>query len=108
MAAYGSLYERHRAAAYNLARQLARSRTEADDLVSEAFARVLDTPCAGAVESTAVVPIPSLTSFEAFDSGVLFESRVAERLIDHARQVYAGARKVETEQARLALPTVRS
>jgi DNA-directed RNA polymerase specialized sigma24 family protein len=30
-------------AAYNLARQLARSRAESDDLVSEAFARVLDT-----------------------------------------------------------------
>jgi len=61
-----------------------------------------------ASESTAVVSIPSLTSSEAFDSGVLFESRVAERLIDHARQVYAGARKVETEQALLALPTARS
>ncbi len=59
-----------------------------------------------ASESTAVVPIPSLTSAEAFDSGVLFEAGVAERLIDHARQVYAGARKVETEQALRGLPTV--
>ncbi|GLW95378.1 sigma-70 family RNA polymerase sigma factor [Actinokineospora globicatena] len=42
-AAYGSLYERHSAAARNLARQLARSQTEADDLVSEAFAKVLET-----------------------------------------------------------------
>ncbi|WP_344871154.1 sigma-70 family RNA polymerase sigma factor [Allokutzneria multivorans] len=41
--AYGQLYERHVAAAYNLARQLARSTAEADDLVSEAFAKVLDT-----------------------------------------------------------------
>lgn len=41
--AYGSLYERHVSAAYNLARQLSRSTAEADDLVSEAFARVLDT-----------------------------------------------------------------
>lgn len=56
-------------------------------------------------ESAAVVPIPSVTSAEAFDSGVLFESGVAERLIDHARQVYAAARRVETEQALLALPT---
>ncbi len=38
-----------------------------------------------------MVPIPSVTSSEAFDSGVLFEAGVAERLIDHARQVYAGA-----------------
>ncbi|MEV6714082.1 sigma-70 family RNA polymerase sigma factor [Lentzea sp. NPDC051208] len=41
--AYGQLYERHVSAAYNLARQLARSAAEADDLVSEAFAKVLDT-----------------------------------------------------------------
>jgi hypothetical protein len=61
-----------------------------------------------ASESSAVVPIPSLTSFEAFDSGVLFEAGVAERLIDHARQVYAGARKVETDQALRDLPTMRS
>jgi hypothetical protein len=61
-----------------------------------------------ASESTAAVPIPSLTSSEAFDSGVLFGAGVAERLIDHARQVYAGARKVETDQALRDLPTVRS
>jgi len=45
--AYGPLYERHVGAAYNLARQLSRSRGEADDLVSEAFAKVLDTLRAG-------------------------------------------------------------
>jgi RNA polymerase sigma factor (sigma-70 family) len=45
--AFGVLYARHLASAYNLARQLARSRTEADDLVSEAFARMLDTLRAG-------------------------------------------------------------
>ncbi|MFD8499304.1 sigma-70 family RNA polymerase sigma factor [Amycolatopsis sp. NPDC059657] len=43
IAAYGTLYERHAGAAHNLARQLARSGAEADDLVSEAFAKVLDT-----------------------------------------------------------------
>jgi RNA polymerase sigma factor (sigma-70 family) len=43
VSAYGALYERHVAAAYNLARQLSRSPAEADDLVSEAFAKVLDT-----------------------------------------------------------------
>lgn len=45
--AYGSLYERHVSAAHNLARQLSRSSAEADDLVSEAFARVLDSLRAG-------------------------------------------------------------
>ncbi|HEX4723529.1 MAG TPA: sigma-70 family RNA polymerase sigma factor [Pseudonocardiaceae bacterium] len=45
--AFGSLYQRHVSSAYNLARQLARSRAESDDLVSEAFARVLDTLRAG-------------------------------------------------------------
>ncbi|MEV8437200.1 sigma-70 family RNA polymerase sigma factor [Actinosynnema sp. NPDC051121] len=45
--AYGQLYERHVSAAHNLARQLARSSAEADDLVSDAFAKVLDTLRAG-------------------------------------------------------------
>ncbi|MEJ2854613.1 MULTISPECIES: sigma-70 family RNA polymerase sigma factor [unclassified Saccharothrix] len=45
--AYGQLYERHVSAAYNLARQLTRSSAEADDLVSDAFAKVLDTLRAG-------------------------------------------------------------
>lgn len=40
--AYGTLYERHVTAAHTLARQLSRSTLEGDDLVSEAFARVLD------------------------------------------------------------------
>ncbi|WP_199433989.1 sigma-70 family RNA polymerase sigma factor [Qaidamihabitans albus] len=47
IAAYGTLYERHSTAAHNLARQLTRSPAEADDLVSEAFAKVLDTLRAG-------------------------------------------------------------
>jgi RNA polymerase sigma factor (sigma-70 family) len=46
-AAYETLYERHVAAANNLARQLARSQADADDLVAEAFMRVLDTLRAG-------------------------------------------------------------
>ena len=54
------------------------------------------------------MPIPSLTSSEAFDSGVPFEAAVAERLIDHARQCYAGARKVETDHVLRELPTARS
>ncbi|MFC4853489.1 sigma-70 family RNA polymerase sigma factor [Actinophytocola glycyrrhizae] len=47
VSAYGALYERHVGSAYNLARQLSRSPAEADDLVSEAFAKVLDTLRAG-------------------------------------------------------------
>lgn len=45
--AFGDLYERHVGAAYNLARQLARSAAESDDLVADAFAKVLDTLRAG-------------------------------------------------------------
>jgi len=45
--AYGTLYRRHAFAAYNLARQLTRSEAERDDLVAEAFAKVLDTLRAG-------------------------------------------------------------
>jgi RNA polymerase sigma factor (sigma-70 family) len=45
--AYGHLFERHVRAARNLARHLARSSAEADDLVSDAFAKVLDTVRAG-------------------------------------------------------------
>jgi RNA polymerase sigma factor (sigma-70 family) len=41
-AAFGDLYTRHASAALSLARQFSRSPAEADDLVSEAFARVLD------------------------------------------------------------------
>jgi RNA polymerase sigma factor (sigma-70 family) len=51
--AFGSLYERHVTAAYNLARQLARSRAESDDLVSETFARMLNTLSAGRGPDTA-------------------------------------------------------
>lgn len=40
--AYGELYQRHCAAAYGLARQLASSPSGADDLVAEAFAKVLE------------------------------------------------------------------
>ncbi|QKV73894.1 RNA polymerase sigma factor [Amycolatopsis sp. Hca4] len=41
LTAYGVLYSRHRGAAHSLARRLAHSVVEADDLVSEAFAKVL-------------------------------------------------------------------
>jgi RNA polymerase sigma factor (sigma-70 family) len=45
--AYGLLYRRHTASARALARQLTGSPAEADDLVSEAFAKVLDALRAG-------------------------------------------------------------
>jgi RNA polymerase sigma factor (sigma-70 family) len=45
--AFGSLYERHVTAAHHQAQQLARSRAESDDLVSETFARMLETLRAG-------------------------------------------------------------
>ncbi|MBP2327964.1 RNA polymerase sigma factor (sigma-70 family) [Kibdelosporangium banguiense] len=51
--AYGQLYARHVHAANNLARQLSRSPMEADDLVSEAFAKVLTTLRAGGGPDTA-------------------------------------------------------
>jgi RNA polymerase sigma factor (sigma-70 family) len=50
---YGDLWRRHVAAAYNLAQQLARSHDERDDLVSEAFAKVLKVLRAGGGPSTA-------------------------------------------------------
>lgn len=46
-AAYGLLYERHIGAAYTMARQVAKSTAEADDLVSDAFAKILDLLRAG-------------------------------------------------------------
>ncbi len=52
-AAFGELYRRHAAAATALARQFGRSATEADDLVSESFARVLDGLLAGGGPDTA-------------------------------------------------------
>lgn len=51
--AYAQLYERHVNAAYSMARQVAKSPGEADDLVSEAFVRVLDTMRAGNGPNTA-------------------------------------------------------
>jgi RNA polymerase sigma factor (sigma-70 family) len=41
-AAYATLYQRHVAAAHGLARQLVRGQAEADDVVAETFAKILD------------------------------------------------------------------
>lgn len=59
-----------------------------------------------ASEQMAVVPIPSLTSHEAFDSGVLLGEDPAQRLMDHARQAYAWARRVESIEAVTDLPVL--
>lgn len=50
-------------------------------------------------EHAAVVPIPSLTSAEVFDSGVLLGPKAADRLVEHTRQCYAAARRVESAEA---------
>lgn len=60
-----------------------------------------------ASEQMAVVPIPSLTSHEAFDSGVVLGAAAAARLLDHGRQAYAAARQVETIEAVTALKVLR-
>jgi RNA polymerase sigma factor (sigma-70 family) len=51
--AYGQLYRRHAGAARTQARKLVRSRPDADDLVAEAFAKVLDVLRAGGGPDTA-------------------------------------------------------
>ena len=52
--AYGDLWARHVSSACNLARQLSRTAAEADDLVSEAFIRVLHTLRAGGGPDSAI------------------------------------------------------
>ena len=51
--AYGQLWARHAGAARNLARQLTRSDADADDLVAEALARILDVLQSGRGPDTA-------------------------------------------------------
>ncbi|GES06925.1 hypothetical protein Amac_005200 [Acrocarpospora macrocephala] len=58
-------------------------------------------------EQMAVVPIPSLTSHEAFDSGVVLGAAPAARLLDHGRQAYAASRRVETIEEVTALDVLR-
>jgi hypothetical protein len=55
----------------------------------------------------AVVPVPSLTSYEAFDSGVVLGAVPAARLLDHGRQAYAGGRRAETIEDVTALEVLR-
>ncbi|WP_329431075.1 hypothetical protein OG339_48800 (plasmid) [Streptosporangium sp. NBC_01495] len=58
-------------------------------------------------ERQAVIPIPSLTSHEAFDSGIVVGPAPASRLLDHGRQAYAAARRIETVQQVRDLDVVR-
>lgn len=60
-----------------------------------------------ASEQMAAVPIPSLTSAEAFDSGVLLGPVAARRLLDHGRQAYAAARRVERRELVSGLGVVK-
>ncbi|MEU1882736.1 helix-turn-helix transcriptional regulator [Streptosporangium sp. NPDC020072] len=60
-----------------------------------------------ASERHAVIPIPSLTSHEAFDFGITVGPVPASRLLDHGRQAYAAARRIETVQQISGLNVVR-
>ncbi|MDQ1657923.1 MAG: hypothetical protein QOD41_3006 [Cryptosporangiaceae bacterium] len=53
LTAFGELYQRHLPTARRVARSLTRSGAEADDLISEAFERVLDSLLAGSGPTTA-------------------------------------------------------
>jgi transcriptional regulator with XRE-family HTH domain len=59
-----------------------------------------------ASESEAVVVVPSLSGAESFDTGVVFGPPAALGLVQHAREAYAAARKVETPAEVAALPVV--
>jgi hypothetical protein len=60
-----------------------------------------------ASERMAVIPVPSLTSHEAFDCGIVLGAGAALRLLDHGRQAYAAARKVETPEDVAGLDVLR-
>jgi hypothetical protein len=60
-----------------------------------------------ASEQMAAVPIPSLTSAEAFDPGMALGPLAARRLLDHGRQAYAASRRVESPDLVAALEVIR-
>jgi transcriptional regulator with XRE-family HTH domain len=61
-----------------------------------------------ASEAQAVVTIPSLTAASNFDSGVVLSHPLqAKALVEHAKQLYASAAKVETLSAAETLPVLR-
>jgi RNA polymerase sigma factor (sigma-70 family) len=75
-AAYGVLYERHASAARAAARSLTRSSSDADDLVSEAFARVLRAIKNGGGPEVAFRPYLVSAVRNAFYDRARHESRV--------------------------------
>jgi transcriptional regulator with XRE-family HTH domain len=61
-----------------------------------------------ASERSAVVVIPSVNTAENFDSGVVLgHAQDALGLVRHARELYAGAQRLETAEAVQALQVVR-
>jgi transcriptional regulator with XRE-family HTH domain len=61
-----------------------------------------------ASERSAVVVIPSVNTAENFDSGVVLgHAQDAQGLVQHARELYAGAQRLETVEAVQALQVVR-
>ena len=61
-----------------------------------------------ASESQAVVTIPSMTAASNFDTGILLAHPLQARaLVEHAKQLYAGSRKLETLAAVEALPVLQ-
>jgi transcriptional regulator with XRE-family HTH domain len=61
-----------------------------------------------ASERSAVVVIPSVNTAENFDSGVVLgHAQDAVGLVQHARELYAGAQRLETVEAVQALQVVR-
>ncbi|MEV0536771.1 XRE family transcriptional regulator [Kitasatospora sp. NPDC050463] len=58
-----------------------------------------------ASEREAVVVVPSLSGVDPFDTGIVLGEDAAGRLVQHAREAYAGSRRVETtaEIQRLAV-----
>ena len=89
--AYGDLYARHVRAAHNLARQLVRSPMEADDLVSDAFAKVLAT-----LRTAAVPRSPSARTCSPLSRHTAYDRTRRDRRIDLADDVGAvpGAKRV--------------
>lgn len=60
-----------------------------------------------ASESGAVLPMPSLTAADAFDCAVVLGPEAGTRLVDHARQCYAGARRLDSPEQVAAIAAAR-
>ncbi|MDT5027452.1 MAG: hypothetical protein QOE61_3878 [Micromonosporaceae bacterium] len=59
-----------------------------------------------ASETAGVIVVPSLFGAGSFDTGITVGPDAAMGLVRHAREAYAGARRVETVEALQALPIV--